>query len=280
MRDEWSFEFCLLTSDFKQVLIEAKRNFMRIRITLTPQHYPARFPVNQHAVQSWIYQTVATVAPDFAALLHNEGFRAEASTKNFKFFVFSLPKLPRYTFADGAYCFDQGDVQLQVASPLPNFLEAFVTGLTAQGTFRLGGQAFAVSGLEVLEPPAFHEQMRFAALSPLTVSVQPEGSPTKYYVRAHEADFAPLVVANLCEKYRVLFGTEIDESELEFAFDWAYIEQRGGPERVSKLIAYKDIKIKGYLAPFYVRGNPELIALGWECGFGGANSQGFGMAGI
>lgn len=252
---------------------------MRIRITLTPQLYPARFPVNQHAVQSWIYQTVAAVAPDFAGFLHNEGFRAAASTKSFKFFVFSLPKLPRYTFAPEAYCFTEGVVQLQIASPLPNFLEAFVTSLTAQPEFRLGGQVYATSALEILVPPQFHEQMRFAALSPLTVSVQPEGSPTKYYVRAHEPDFGSLVVANLCEKHRVLYGTDIDERELEFAFDWEYIEQRRGPERVSKLIAYKDIKIKGYLAPFYVRGNPELIALGWECGFGSANSQGFGMAG-
>lgn len=252
---------------------------MRLRITLTPQHFLARFPVNQHAVASWIYQTVATVAPDFAGFLHNEGFHAAASTKQFKFFVFSLPKLPRYTFADGAYCFAEGEVQLQIASPLPNFLEAFVTGLTTQPEFRLGGQLYAASTLEILEPPPFQEQMRFAALSPLTVSVQPVGSPTKYYVRAHEPDFASLVVANLCEKYRVLLGTDIDEDELEFAFDWDYIEGRGGPERVSKLIAYKDIQIKGYLAPFYVRGNPDLIALGWECGFGNANSQGFGMAG-
>ncbi|HMV87714.1 MAG TPA: CRISPR-associated endoribonuclease Cas6 [Blastocatellia bacterium] len=28
-----------------------------------------------------------------------------------------------------------------------------------------------------------------------------------------------------------------------------------------------------------VRGNPALIQTGWECGFGEANSQGFGMAG-
>lgn len=252
---------------------------MRIRITLTPATYPASFPVNQHAVASWIYQTVAMVAPDFAGFLHNEGFHAEASTKNFKFFVFSLPKLPRYTFQHDSYRFAEGFVQLQIASPLPNFLEAFVTSLTAQGTFRLGGQLYEVSALEILAPPIIHDQMRFAALSPLTVAVQPAGSPTKYYVRAHEAEFGPLVVANLCEKYRVLYGTDIDEGELEFAFDWDYIEGRGGPERVSKLIAYKDIKIKGYLAPFYVRGNPELIALGWECGFGSANSQGFGMAG-
>lgn len=252
---------------------------MRIRITLTPPQYPASFPVNQHSVAAWIYQTVAMVAPDFAGFLHNEGFHAEASTKNFKFFVFSLPKLPRYTFAQEAYCFAEGFLQLQIASPLPNFLEAFIAGLTMREQFRVGGQSFAISAIEILAPPTFQEQMRFAALSPITVSVQPAGSPTKYYMRAHEEEFGPLVVANLCEKYRVLFGANIDESELEFSFDWDYIEQRGGPERVSKLITYKDIKIKGYLAPFYVRGNPDLIALGWECGFGSANSQGFGMAG-
>jgi CRISPR-associated endoribonuclease Cas6 len=77
-----------------------------------------------------------------------------------------------------------------------------------------------------------------------------------------------------------LFGTAVSEDELEFSFDWDYIRGRGGSYRVSKLVSYKNLKIKSYLAPFWVRGNPELIALGWECGFGSANSQGFGMAGL
>ena len=125
---------------------------MRIRITLTPPQYPASFPVNQHSVAAWIYQTVALVAPDFAGFLHNEGFHAEASTKNFKFFVFSLPKLPRYTFVQEAYCFAEGFLQLQIASPLPHFLEAFIAGLTMREQFRVGGQAFAISEIEILAP--------------------------------------------------------------------------------------------------------------------------------
>lgn len=250
---------------------------MRIRITLTPLTYPAFFPANQHQVASFIYETVATVAPDFAGFLHDQGFAAEASRKRFKFFVYSLPKLPRYHFENDGYCFSAGDVQFQIASPLPNFIEAFVSGLSRQTELRLYGQRYALREIEIMPPPEFSAAMRFVALSPLTVGIQLEGMSTKHYVRADDDRFGPLVSSNLCEKYRVLCGAEIDEEELAFSFDWDYIRQRGGPERVSKLIAYKNIRIKGYLAPFEVRGNPALIALGWECGFGSANSQGFGM---
>ena len=40
---------------------------------------------------------------------------------------------------------------------------------------------------------------------------------------------------------------------------------------------YKGTNIKAWQAPFTVTGDPTLIRLGWESGFGEANSKGFGM---
>lgn len=136
-----------------------------------------------------------------------------------------------------------------------------------------------------MPPPVIAESMRFMALSPLTVATTeqgPDGRRIKHYVRAHDERFAWLVAANLREKYQALYGQEPEDDEFHFAFDEAYIQQVGGYDsrRISRLVQYKETNIKCYLARFLVSGNPELIRLGWECGFGSASSQGFGMAGI
>ena len=52
--------------------------------------------------------------------------------------------------------------------------------------------------------------------------------------------------------------------------------------RVQKLIALKEGRsdetmVKGTLAPFRLQAPKELIEVGYECGFGEKNSQGFGM---
>lgn len=261
---------------------------MRIRITLLPTSYPAWLPVNHHPLAAFIYETVAFVAPQLAGLLHDEGLPpglAEETDRRFKPFVFAVPELPPYSFQAAQKVFEQGLVYWQISSPLPEFIEALVAGLATQESVRIGRTRFSVVNLEILPPPHLTRQMRFIALSPLTMAVTErgdEGRRIKHYLRADEPAFGPLVAENLREKYRALTGQEPVDTELDFEFDQDYLRRAGGVEsrKVSRLITYKETKIKGYQMPFVVSGAPELIALGWECGFGNANSQGFGMAGL
>ena len=51
-------------------------------------------------------------------------------------------------------------------------------------------------------------------------------------------------------------------------------------EGSTRLVDYKGIKIRGIMCPFRVSGNPALIQIGYECGFGDKNSAGFGMVEI
>lgn len=260
---------------------------MRIHLRLRPHRYPAAIPVNHHPLAAFIYETVALVAPEFAGYLHDEGLRPGTSAltdKRFSFFVFSVPELPHYRFSGGQRWFEAGDMRWQIGSPLPEFIEALMTGLAVQPTIRLGGTVFEVMEAVIIEPPEFSERMRFIALSPLTVArthQQVDGRRVKYYLRAADAGFGELVASNLREKYRALFGVEPEEGKLHFEFDQDYIRRAGGLEsrRLSRLIQYKDTQIKSWQIPFRVEGNVDLIRLGWECGFGSANSQGFGMAG-
>ena len=259
---------------------------MRIRLSLHPLSFLAYFPLNHYSLAAFIYRTIGYADPEFSQFLHDEGLRPgtpKESAKKFKLFSFSLPKLPSYTFEPSRLRFEEGFVQWQISSPLSGFVEALVAGLSAQGTVQIEGQAYQVRNIEIILPPRFTSSMRMMALSPITVSVstpREDGKQNKHYVRANDERYAPLVISNLLEKYKALTGKSCDPSELQFAFDWDYIERRGGMERVSKLILYKDTRIKGYLAPFFLSGEPKLLSLAWECGLGSSNSQGFGMIGV
>ena len=85
-----------------------------------------------------------------------------------------------------------------------------------------------------------------------------------------------LIRQNLIRKHEAILGRAPHDDTLSFAFDKAYIDRRQG--RVTRLVDYKGIKIRGVLCPFRVTGNPALIQIGYECGFGDKNSAGFGMA--
>src|SRR5207244_3270962 len=159
---------------------------------------------------AFIYETVASVAPELAGYLHDEGLSPSGrEDKRFKFFVFSVPELPRYYFQGEQRWFEQGEMKWQIGSPLPEFIEALVAGRAAWDSVRIGRTRFTVAGIEILPPPRFAERMRLMTLSPLTVAVTTQaadGRRVKHYLRANEEGFGPLVAANLLEKYRALFG--------------------------------------------------------------------------
>ncbi|MDE0314038.1 MAG: CRISPR-associated endoribonuclease Cas6, partial [Candidatus Poribacteria bacterium] len=72
-----------------------------------------------------------------------------------------------------------------------------------------------------------------------------------------------------------IHGRDHHDDTLKLTFDKVYIDILQG--RVTRLVDYKGIKIRGVLCPFNVSGSIPLIQTGYECGFGDKNSAGFGM---
>ena len=115
-------------------------------------------------------------------------------------------------------------------------------------------------------------------VSPITMSTKRErdGKPVMHYCLPDDPAFSELIRQNLIRKHEAIHGHAPHEDTLTFTFDDGYIRKRQG--RVTRLVDYKGIKIKGIMCPFRVSGSPALIQVGYECGFGDKNSAGFGMA--
>lgn len=255
---------------------------MRIRVRLLAARSPVRLPLNSnHHLTSTIYRLLERSSHDYAAFLHDEGYRAGA--KRFKLFTYAQLRFEKFRLEPPEIVSLGRNIEWQISSPVGEFVEHLASGLLSQGEVRIARARLPIERIETLPSPEFSERMTFTCLSPLVVSRPVErerasGSRPKLlaqYYRHDEAGLAEAIRANLLRKYELIHGCSARSPELILAFDESYLRRREG--QVYKLIDFKGTRIKGIFCPFTVEGSPELIRVGYEAGFGEKNSMGFGM---
>ena len=253
---------------------------MRIRLSLRPIQYPATLTTDHHRLASFVYEMIAAADPALAQWLHDEGLPTPGrADKRYKPLVFGVPECPSYGFRGLDKVFGEGVVHWQIGSPHEGIGAALAAGAATRELWCIGGTDFVLLEALLVPPPVCRPEMRFIALSPLTAALNhPELG--KVYLR-EETALAQALAANLRWKYLLLTGREADAAAAEIEFDREYLHAQGGLQsrRVTRLVRYGRTNIKAYAAPFIVRGEPALAAVGWECGFGEANAQGCGLAG-
>jgi CRISPR-associated endoribonuclease Cas6 len=126
--------------------------------------------------------------------------------------------------------------------------------------------------------------MAFACLSPLVATTKREhnGKLSTHYYRYDDPALSEALRQNLIRKYRLIHGHEPEHADFALRFDSDFVRKK--KDGIYKLVQYRArgevTQIKGIFAPFRVEGSPELIAVGYEAGFGEKNSMGFGMGEI
>lgn len=234
-------------------------------------------PVNyNHFLTSAIYGYLRESDQEYADFLHDEGYAL--GQKQFKLFTFSRLICPnRKIDEEKEEIHFLSPLTWFVSSPSETFLGGFAASLLSQQKLRVASTTLELRDLTIPELPRFAEEMHFTCLSPITIStvVERNGKKTQYYYRPDDVDFSKKVRQNLIRKYEVIHGEPPENMDFSMEFAADYIKKRNG--RITKLIKFKDVNIVGVLAPFVCKGNPGLIQIGYECGFGDKNSAGFGM---
>ena len=248
---------------------------MRIKLILAATQSNSFLPINNnHAIASLIYHTIGSSSHEFAKFLHEEGFAG--GNRNFKMFTFSRLRPEHAQLVRDQYRLLKPAVELQISSPITEFVEHFVTGLFQAQTFHLTGTQFTLQSAETLPMPEITERMQFRCLSPITEAVRDEQGRIRY-LDINE-DWSEIIGRNLLRKYQILHGHEPEDQRIKLEWDQAYLAgltARG--KRASALLDIRGIKVRGWLAPFTITGSQELIQLGYETGYGSRNSMGFGM---
>ena len=249
---------------------------MRLILSLTSQRLPCTIPfAYAHNLAAIIYRFLDHASHDYARFLHDEGYQLGA--KRFKLFTFSQLLIPKRTLSSQGIICQSHELFWQIASPVTEFVEHLAQGLLQLGQMRLGEHELLIARVQVVPRPRFSHEMHLRCLSPIVVSAAQErdGRLLARYLRADDPRLSEALRQNLLKKFRVVYGREPYTSELRVEFDREYLRRKG--EEIYRLVDYKGTKIKAIMAPFTVRGSPELIEIGYEAGFGEKNSMGFGM---
>lgn len=248
---------------------------MRIRVILEAGK-GIKIPLNyNYYLASIIYSFLEISDPEYAQFLHSDGYLY--GDKHFKLFTFSQ-LLARHDI-EGQYIKFRSTINWFVSSPQETFLANFASSLLEKREILIYNNRLLVKDVEIPQTPFFEEEMKFRCLSPITISTKRErnGKLVTHYCLPDEPEFSELVRQNLIRKYELIYKQKPTNDSFSMTFDEEYVKKRG---RITKLIRYKDIDIRGVLCPFIATGSPELMFVGYECGFGDKNSSGFGMVDV
>jgi len=250
---------------------------MRIKVLLeNPEKI--ELPVNyNHYLSSAIYGYLNHSDAEYAFFLHEEGYTTPKG-KRFKFFTFSQLQAEKRRIVGDKIQFLSPSMTWYVSSPSESFLGNFAAALLEHRKLDIAGTKLRLKDVFIPKSPRFFERMCFTCLSPITIStvIERDGQKIAHYCRPDEKQFSEKIRQNLIGKYEALHEQLPSSDDFRLEFDAEYQKRRGG--RITKLIKFKDIDVIGVMAPFNVEGNPGLIQIGYECGFGDKNSAGFGMA--
>ncbi|MFQ3599308.1 MAG: CRISPR-associated endoribonuclease Cas6 [Chloroherpetonaceae bacterium] len=255
---------------------------MRLKLTLLQERKTEILPLNSnYYISSAIYRTLERSSPEFSALMHNYGYSNPEERRKFKLFTFSNLDVPDRRIDGSSLISFSKTISFTLSSPMDDFLQHLVTGLFSDGYFFIESARFRKGEILSLPDPEFSETIEFSMLSPLVVSVmRPDRS--KEYLKYNDERLAPVVLQNLLAKYEAIYRRTFEGTTESFRIQFSerYIEQKRG--KIEKLITIQEgregeTKVKAILCPFTITAPIELIKIGYDCGFGEKNSQGFGM---
>lgn len=263
---------------------------MRIKLTLQAPNDFTSIPINyQYPLSAAIYKILSVSSEEYSKYLHNKGYLG-TDGKPRKLFNFSnLFFKPRAMIKDQCLVIQpQSIAYIYISSPMiDDFIRNLFIGLVKIKHIYIETKnirvAFNVMEIEALPSPEFESTTYFQALSPIVVKTTTKGTKyfKTYYYRPLDAELPKAVRESLIRKYITVYGEQPQNDQLEFTIDHAYINRKGGQEKVSKLITIREghsdaTKIKAFLCPFTLSGSKELMQIAWECGLGDKTNMGFG----
>jgi CRISPR-associated endoribonuclease Cas6 len=248
---------------------------MRLKITLSAQHFPVTIPANyNHLLYAEIRSKIKKHGDIFAG---DKRLRRLGILKDkFRIYTFSFLRFKNFMITDDAKIKinQPDDFNFFISSPIDSFIEGMAIAFLRDGDFKVGDVNFIVKSINKIDLPKFNTEMKLRLLSP--IAVLRGKAPGKLFLTPDDPNYFERIKEDLIVKFNFLYNEKIEKVDFEMKFDEEYIKSRGG--KFSKLIKFGRSNIKCFLVPFVIKTDPRLIKVGYEWGFGHKNHLGFGMA--
>lgn len=239
---------------------------MRLRITFQVSE-PVFMPWGYlNYLRGFIYSALSKFNASVAKFIHDKGFVVGART--YKLFTYSLLYPTEKTVVEGGLLMS-GPIKWWVSSPLAAIMEALASSFIAEPEVNIGGSMLNIEHVEVEPIPVFKGPCLFRTLSPIIVSTAVKsGCKLEHkFLSPLDPKFWQNVELNLRGKAEAL-GMVVGGAGVKF-------EVIEGVR--SRLFEVAGIKVRGYECMFWAEGDERLLQVGYECGLGERNGQGFGM---
>ncbi len=234
---------------------------MRVRIHI--EKMKGRIiPVDYHYhLYSYVYRTIGNANPKLATEIHNMD-----GNKPYSFSEIENPGRIINKGNETLLKLHNNSGYFIFTTHREDIMEAFVTGVLSRGSVVIKKEIFPVKEIKVLREPEFNDRMRLKTLSPIVVSTSRTAveNGKKEDLLPNDEEWYIFFNKNLKKKYIQFFGKEKNE-DLKIKVFWSKPKRYNVPGPVT---AFK--------MEFEVQGDPELIKLGYQSGFGRRTAQGFG----
>ncbi|HEX2865502.1 MAG TPA: CRISPR-associated endoribonuclease Cas6 [Ignavibacteriales bacterium] len=248
------------------------------------------FPYNYNALLSKeISSLLGFETREFKDFLQKKGFRA--ADKPFGLFTFNLHFENVFHKKDTLFL-RSNNAHLSISFPL---ISDYIKNLIAdklqdkEFTVRKGASqtTFLISKVETIQETVFRDDIIFVPKSPLILpgkKMIKNVLRTVYYTYRDDIHLSSkLIKEDLCRKYEAIYNSQVTNDYIFFQWDRNYIFAN---EKTSKKLKpkfmlesnQKSFSVLGNMVPFRVKGNPDLIKVGYQCGFGKLNYLGFGFS--
>lgn len=263
---------------------------MRFRITLITQQRSAVIPVNyQYPASAAIYKIIDRADGDYAAFLHEQGYRQEGSLKSFKLFTFSDIHTPFKIVGDRLHLLTQ-QAELEVCFHLPQAAENFIKGLFMQQQLDIADKkskaSFTVQSIESLPNPLqqYSEQEIISIfLKPLSPMISGLIIERKNYLFLEPGDprFSEQLVYNWRSKIAACYNPATAEGTL-LMMEIAAMKSPAKSRLITiKAGSPKETKIRGWMNfELKATGEKRFVELLLNAGAGAYNAQGCGCVEI
>ncbi|RHV89191.1 CRISPR-associated endoribonuclease Cas6 [Odoribacter sp. OF09-27XD] len=246
---------------------------MRIKVTFHTA--PGDFiDINyQYSLASWIYNILTVSDNKIGSFWHDSGLSfSSTDNRKYKFFTFSNLHFPKYEQIGRKIYIKSDYVSFIFSTYIDKIGMCFVDGINKSKGF-FAGKYFSVKQVEIISELEIYSGVILKSTSPVYVQNNSiHLSPFEHYNIYSEA-----IHRNLTSKYNVFYSSDKRD------FMPTKIMLLSDPK--PKTIAIKEgkqgeTKLKCYLFSFSIKGDSQLIKIGYKCGFGQGNAMGFGCVDV
>lgn len=257
---------------------------MEIKLSFRNPGSSTSIPIDyQYYLASWVYGVIKSGDEQYAAFLHNQGFKPhESSNKLFKLYCFSNLLISKYSIQKerGLLTIHDDVFQLKMRFLIDETLEHFIKGIFVDQRLSLKSGFdklvhFDIVSVETSRLSFHQDKARIRTLSPIFLTKTIDNN-TKF-LSPEDEPFENTFFQNLLDKY-IASGGIVPREWADATYRISlppYVKIRSKKNDIKKG-SDRPIEVKSYTFDFDIEAPRELIEIGLLAGFGKDNAMGFG----